>query len=199
MTVLLLRHASHDLLGRTLAGRAPDLHINDKGKAEAERLADRLASIPIQAIYTSPLERTQETAWPIAGKLSLPLTVHAGFNEVDCGNWTGKDFADLNPDPEWQRWNSERGSARIPGGESMQEVQDRVVRTLGELYAKHRDGHIAVMSHGDVIKAALMHYMGIPLDCILRFEISPASVSMVTVYDWGAHVTLVNHTGELAA
>lgn len=195
-TFLLIRHAAHDLLGRSLAGRAPDVHLNARGKMEAERLAERLMDVPIRALYTGPLERAQETAWPLAGKLMLALRVHDGIDEIDFGGWTRKSFPELDPLPDWHRWNSERGNARCPGGESMREVQERVVRSLEELSAAHGDEHVAIVSHGDVIKSALMHYLGIPLNYILRLEISPASVSILTLNGSGAQVTLVNDTGE---
>lgn len=197
-TFLLIRHAAHDLLGRILAGRAPDVHINARGKMEAELLAERLGGAEIGSLYTGPLERSQETAWPLAGKLMLPLRVHEGVDEIDFGEWTRKSFAELDPIPAWQLWNSNRSQARCPSGESMQEVQQRIVRTLQELSAAHRGEHVAVISHGDVIKAALMYYLGIPLDHILRLEISPASVSVLTLDGEAAQVTLVNDTGEFS-
>lgn len=197
-TFLLIRHASHDLLGRVLAGRAPDVHLNARGRQESDALAERLADLPIRSLYTGPLERSQETAWPLASKLNLPLRVHCAVDEIDFGEWTRKTFPEIDPLPEWQKWNAERSRARCPGGESMQEVQDRVVRGLNALSVEHHDEYVAVVSHGDVIKAALMHYLGIPLDCIHQFEISPASVSIVAVNSSYAQVMRMNDTGSLA-
>ena len=114
-TFLLIRHATHDLLGNTLAGRAPDVHLSAQGKLEAERLADRLTHLPIRAIYTGPLERSQESAWPLAMRLMLELRVHEGFDEIDFGTWTKKTFAELDPDPAWQQWNGRRSEASAPG------------------------------------------------------------------------------------
>jgi probable phosphoglycerate mutase len=197
-TFLLIRHGSIDLLGRTLAGRAPDVHLNARGKVEAERLAERLAHIPVRAIYTSPMERAQETAWPLAARFGLDLRISAGLDEIDFGAWTRRSFSELDPQPEWQRWNAARSEARAPGGESMGEVQARVVAEIESLAPLHGNEAVALISHGDVIKAALMHTLGVPLDHILRFEISPASVSVLLHRPDGAQVALVNDTGEFS-
>lgn len=136
-TFLLIRHGTIDLLGHTLAGHAPDVHLNARGKVEAERLAERIAHLPLSAIYTSPLERAQETAWPLAARFGLDLRISAGLDEIDFGDWTRRTFAELEPLPEWQRWNSARSEARAPGGESMGEVQSRVVAAIERLARLH--------------------------------------------------------------
>jgi probable phosphomutase (TIGR03848 family) len=196
-TLLLIRHASHDLLGKALAGRAPDLHLNARGKMEAERLAERLAPLPIRAIYTSPMERAQETAWPLANRLMLEARIDSAVDEIDFGDWTSRTFAELDPRPDWQTWNAARARGQVPGGESMSAVQTRIVDALAKLEEAHRAATVAVVSHGDVIKAALLHYLGVPLDHILRLEISPASVSIVALHGGAPQVTLVNDTGLL--
>ena len=196
-TFLLIRHASHDLLGNTLAGRAPDVHLNARGKLESERLADRVSHLPIRAIYTGPLERSQESAWPLAMRFMLELRVHEGFDEIDFGEWTRKTFEELEPNPEWQEWNTRRGAASATGGESMLRVQERVVQTLNHLSQEHADEHIAVISHGDVIKEALLQYLGTPLDRIHQLEVSPASVTILSVEGGWGRITLLNDTGEL--
>src|SRR5688572_17283170 len=146
-TFLLIRHAAHDLIGNTLAGRAIDVHLNARGKLEAERLADRVTHLPIRAIYTGPLERSQESAWPLAMRLMLELRVHEGFDEIDFGQWTRKTFEELEPDPAWKTWNAQRSEATAPGGESMVSVQQRIVGTLDRLAEEHQGEHVAVISH----------------------------------------------------
>ena len=196
-TFLLIRHAFHDLLGNTLAGRVPDVHLNARGKLEAERLADRVSHLPIRAIYTGPLERSQESAWPLAMRFMLELRVHEGFDEIDFGDWTRKTFEELEPNPEWQEWNARRGAATATGGESMLQVQERVVEALDHLSQEHAGEHVAIISHGDVIKAALLHYLGTPLDRIHQLEVSPASVTTLTVEGGWGRILLLNDTGEL--
>jgi probable phosphoglycerate mutase len=175
--VLLVRHATHDLLGRVLAGWKPGVHLNDEGRAQAERLARRLERAPIAAVYTSPLERARETAEPLAAALGLEASVADALGEVRLGQWTGRAFDELRPDERWRRFNAFRAGTRAPDGEHMLEVQQRVVLWLEQMRERHPGVQVAAVSHGDVIKAALFHYGGISLDHVLRFEIAPASVT----------------------
>ena len=113
------------------------------------------------------------------------------------GTWTKKTFAELDPDPAWQEWNARRSEASAPKGESMVQVQQRIVGALDRLTGEHEGEHVAIISHGDVIKSALMHDLGAPLDRIHQLEVSPASVSIVTAEGGYGKVMLMNETGEL--
>lgn len=198
-TFLLIRHAEHALGGQTIAGRAPDVHLSEKGQRDAEALAQTLAPLPIRAVYCSPLERTRQSAAPLAALLDLPVQMCESLLELEYGEWTGQTFDVLQACERWQLWNSFRSATRIPGGESMLEVQARVVAQLNELRASHRDECVALFSHGDVIRAALAYFLGVPLDLFLRIEISLASVSVVTVSDDNFWVVCVNRTNDLGA
>lgn len=194
---LLIRHGMTDLVDRAVAGWAPGVHLNDKGRAQAARLAERLAGAPIKAIYSSPLERARETAEPVSRKLGLDVQVVEELGEVVFGEWTGRELSELNNDPLWRRFNSLRSLMRAPGGETQLETQARMIAALERLRERHPRQTIAVVSHGDVIKAAIAHYAGIPLDLFHRIEISVASVSVIAVGDHGPHIICVNNTGEL--
>lgn len=196
-TFLLVRHATCDHLGRSLAGRAPGVRLNEAGRREAERVAARLAAAGLDAIYSSPLERTMETATAIAARAGLRVEPVADLQEIDLGAWTGCTFEALRGDPEWGRWNSTRSLVRPPGGESMLEVQARAVAALERLRASHREDRVAVVSHSDVLRAAIAYYVGIALDLLLRIEVDPASVSTLVVTDWGARLAGLNDTGAL--
>lgn len=193
-TYLFVRHATHDLMKRgVVAGRQSGVHLNDFGKQQAEQLAEQLASLPIEAIYSSPLERACETAAPLAAKLRLPLQIAAEFNEIDFGAWTGRSFQDLDDMPEWQQWNRFRSTALTPSGESMLAVQTRALAKISEL--RTRDGLLAVFTHADVIRAVLAHFLGVHLDLFQRIEIDDASVSVVQLDTCSVVVRLVNGTG----
>lgn len=196
-TVILARHGSIDLIGKALAGRAPGVHLNERGVSEAERLADNLANAPIAAIYVSPRERASETAAPLAARLRVPAQTCDEIDEIDFGRWTGLSFVKLNGEAEWRTWVERRSNAQPPGGESMVAVQKRVVDTIEQMRCNHLDQTIALVTHGDVIKAALAHYMGLTLDNLERFDIAPASVSVVAAGAGWAQVKLVNWTGAL--
>ncbi len=196
-TVLLIRHGDNDFAGHTLVGWTPDIHLNDSGRWQAERLPERLARAPIRAIYSSPLERTLETAAPLAHRLGLQVRICEALGEVHFGDWTRRTIRELEPDPLWQRFNAQRSSTRIPGGESMLEIQSRMVAACEGFRRDHPDSVIAAFSHGDPIRAVLMHYLAMPLDFIHRLEIQTAAVSVIEFHDWGPVVLHVNHTGEL--
>jgi probable phosphoglycerate mutase len=168
------------------------VHLNAAGRAQAQAVAERLAAEPIAAIYASPLERAQETAAPVAARLGLPMRTCEGLLEIDFGGWTGRRFEDLETDPAWRAWNRQRSLHRAPGGESMGEVQVRAVRTVEAIVGDHAHGVAALVSHGDVIKALVCHWLGLDLDHYDRFDIEPASITEVAVGDWGARVLRLN-------
>jgi probable phosphoglycerate mutase len=191
-TFLLIRHGSTDWVGKALAGRLPGIGLDSAGRKQAQDVASRLADRSIRAIYSSPLQRAVETAGPLAERLGLPVQVREAFTEIDIGQWQGMKIADLEPDTHWRRFNSQRGCTDAPGGELMLQVQTRMATELENLRRRHREEAVAVFSHADVIKAALMLYLNIPLDCHLRLEISPASVNVLELADWGPRVLAVN-------
>jgi broad specificity phosphatase PhoE len=188
----LVRHAAHELVDRVLCGRRPGVRLGEEGSAQAQSVAERLARENIAAIHTSPLERARETAAPIAERLRLSPEVHEGINEIDLGDWSGRSFEQLAEDPRWPSWNNARAVSRPPGGESMLEVQARAVGHLERTRAAHPDEAVVLVSHADVIKAALLYYLGMPIDGYRLFDIAPASVSTLVVGDWGAKVLSMN-------
>ncbi|HEY2681309.1 MAG TPA: histidine phosphatase family protein [Candidatus Udaeobacter sp.] len=193
---LFVRHGAHDLLTTgVICGRQPDVHLNALGRQQAEQIAERLAALPIDAIYCSPLERACETAGPLAAKLGLPMRSAEEFNEIDVGVWTNRTVAELKDVPEWQQWNSFRSGGVAPGGESMVAVQARAVGKVSELRTRH--SFVTIFTHADIIRAVLAHFLGVHLDLFLRIEIDPASASWIELYEAAVRVRLVN--GNLAS
>jgi len=137
-----------------------------------------------------------ETAHALAARFGLEVTQLPALGEVHFGDWTGRTFDELDRIREWRLFNSFRSSTRPPGGELMLEVQRRIVSQLTELRQRHPHQTIAVLSHGDVIRAAVCHFLGIPLDLLLRFEISPASVTILRISAEEASILRINDTGE---
>lgn len=191
-TFLLIRHAEHELLGRVLTGRLPGVTLSETGWRQAERLARHLAQAGLTALQSSPAERTMQTAAPIAAASGLRCVPTEALDEIDFGAWTGKSFEDLAADPRWRAWNDERGRARAPGGEFMGRVQARILGHLEDMAAAEPDGRIAMVSHGDVIKAAVLGLIGAPLDAIATIEIEPAGITTLVVGDWGGKVLGLN-------
>lgn len=187
----LVRHGSHDLLGRVLVGRGK-VSLSATGQAEAEAVAATLAGLGVAAVVCSPQDRARETAAPIAARCGLAVEVDSGLDELDLGEWTGARFGTLHGDARWRAFNTFRGSAPVPGGESMLAVQARAVETVLRLRAAYPDGAVALVSHADVIKALLVHFLAMPLDLMRRIEIAPASRSVLTLYAEDAVVQAVN-------
>ena len=195
-TFYLIRHATHDLLGKTMAGRMPGVFLSEQGQREAQRLAERMTDAPLVAIYSSPLERAQQTAKPLAEKLNLPIHTTDALNEVNFGEWTGMDLDELHHEPEWGLWNTNRSCARPPRGEMLVEIQQRVVTKIEALRCEYPDSHIALISHSDTIRAGLAYYLGMPADLMLRLEISPVSISIVRLSENRPDILCVNDTGN---
>src|SRR3954471_1092336 len=192
-TFYLIRHASNDyLVQNKIAGWLPKIHLNDKGRAEAETLAVKLGQEPIRAIYSSPLERATETAEPLAKKLGQKVIISEGLCEIRFGDWTDQPVAQLDKTEHWKRWNSFRSGTQAPRGDIMIEAQTRIIREMLRLRDLHPRDAIALVTHGDPIKAAVAYWMGSPLDLFLRIEISPASVSVITLDDYRPKIVRVN-------
>lgn len=180
MTLLLIRHASNDLLKEhRIGGRMPGVHLNQDGRAEAEALARRLTSVPLAAVYSSPMERALETAEAIATPHGLEVRIHPGLHEVDCGEWSGQPADRLREDPYWFPLRAYPAWVPFPGGENSWEVQVRMVAALEEIRAAHPGQTVAVVSHADPIRLAVAHYIGLPIDLFRRLPVSPASLTVV--------------------
>src|SRR3954469_3726746 len=192
LTLLLVRHALCDHVGRLIAGRSAGIHLNETGRAEARELGRRLAALPVEAVYSGPLERCRETAAPIADALGLTLGLAPGLDELDFGEWTGCSIEDLDRLPLWRAFNSFRSSTRIPGGELASEVIGRALDAAARFERDHPDALVVAVSHGDVIRCLIAHYAGMPVDLLLRLEISPASVSAVRIEAWGPRLLWIN-------
>lgn len=192
VTILLIRHATNPNVGKGLTGWLPGVSLDDTGRQQADQLVDRLESTPLDAIYSSPLERALETAAPLARRRNLEIVQIPELGELRFGEWQGRTYAELESDPLWKRFNDFRSSAAAPGGELMLEAQVRMVRALSAIAARHASGSVAVFSHADAIKSALMHFLGIPLDFHLRLDIPPASVSRIEMSPDFARILGIN-------
>ena len=191
--VLFVRHGTTGTTGSILPGRAKGLHLADSGREQAERVAKRLADVgSVAAVYASPMERTRETAHPIARAVGKRVRVHAGLIEADFGSWTGRKLSQLRKLKAWTAVQRHPSGFRFPGGESFSEMQTRMVGAVRELCSHHPGETIVVVSHADTIKAAVADALGTHLDHFQRIVISPCSISSVVYGHDGTVVFNVN-------
>ena len=192
-TLLLIRHGENDFVGKRLAGHLPGVHLNAAGRSQAEAIAAMLRQEAVIAIYSSPLERTMETAEPLARDLDLPVTPHEGLAEVNFGDWQGKAISYLKRLKLWQSVQKTPSQVRFPHGESFSEAQARVVAALEAISAAHGEKErVACFSHSDTIRLAVAHYLDMPLDSFQRLTINPASITRLFLHKGSIVMLQVN-------
>jgi probable phosphomutase (TIGR03848 family) len=194
--VLLIRHATAEYRPGRLYGWTPGVHLSDHGRDEAKRLAERLDGVKLNAIYSSPLERCLETADVIASPRPLEVREVPELGEVRYGRWQGKTFRSLAKTKLWRTVQLVPSQATFPGGESLLELQRRGVAAIETIRARHRRGVVAVVSHADMIKAVVAHYLGLHLDLFQRIHIDTASVSAIALHEGFPRVLRVGDTGN---
>lgn len=189
-TVIIVRHGHSTSNGDgTLAGRTPGIHLSDRGREQAARLAERFAGATLARVVSSPLERCRETAEVIAAAVGADVAVDDDLQECAYGAWTGRKLSELAKEPLWSTVQDDPASARFPdderyAAESLAEMSDRVVRAVQRHDAEVREAHgenavWAAVTHGDLVKALLADATGAGLDRFQRYTADPASVSVV--------------------
>ena len=198
-TVFLIRHGLTQHTGSRLYGRAPGIHLSDRGRDQAERLAARFEGVGLTAIESSPLERCMETAAPLAAAQRVRVTPRDELIEMDAGTWTNRSLPGLARTKLWQRIQHVPSSATFPGGESFAAANARLVLALAEATTRHPKGRVAFVSHSDSIRMLLAHVAGAHLDLFQRMVVDTASVSVVSVGEGAPRLLLANDTdGSLA-
>jgi probable phosphoglycerate mutase len=170
----------------------PDVHLTELGLAQAEAVAETLAGVKLAAVYSSPIERTMETAVPIARRQKLRVQRRRTLGEVEFGKWTNRTFGTLRKTKLWGRVQRHPSGVRFPEGESFLEVQNRAVGELEALKEVHPKQAVCCVSHADVIKLIAAHYLGMHIDLFQRLEIGPASITVIAIGEGGPRVLSVN-------
>lgn len=219
--VVFVRHGATPTTGKVLPGRARGLHLSDDGKAQAERTAAaltralseepspagrrsprasrsaRAAERRVSAVYASPMERARETARPIASALGLRVTIERDLVECDFGEWTGKQLGALGKLPAWKKLMADPAMFRFPGGESIAELQARLLGFVQSVRARHPGELVVAVSHADPIRIALTDALGAHLSAMHRLAVGTASMSVVSYGSRGASVLTVNALGDI--
>ncbi len=208
--ILLVRHAVNDYVKtHRLAGWTPGVHLNEEGLAQAEALGKRLIPAPLRYIYASPLERTMETAQAIQQHHpQISIVQNSEIGEVRYGDWEGQSIAALQTRKMWHVVQEYPSRAYFPNGETMRQVQQRAVNEVERLAALHPREMIVLVSHADLIKMVMAHFLGMHLDNFQRIVISPASISTLML-GYGrpyvgsmndmAHITQLEQERKVAA
>lgn len=205
--ILLIRHGENDVMHRRLAGRLPGVHLNENGRKQAQALARALEHAPIEAVYSSPLERALETAQPLAEARGLTVQIRPALSEVDYGDWQGRTYKQLRRAKLWKTVQDDPASVRFPNGETLVEVQQRVIVELEHLARLHTrppqedqqqppEAVIAAVAHGDIIRLALAHYLNMTINDFHRLTIFPASLSLIRLQP--EQRPLVIHINQIA-
>lgn len=191
-TFFFVRHGVTSHTGHKLSGWMPDIHLNDEGRFQAEAAAAELAKVRFKAVYSSPIDRCYETAEIVAAPHKLKVSTSDALGEVEYGTWTNRSLKSLMRTKLWttvQRWPA---AMRFPEGETLRAVQSRAVDIVEEIKAKHPKQNVCCVSHGDVIKLVLAHYLGVHIDLYQRIVIGPASISIVALAEYGPYVLAMN-------
>ncbi|MEJ7766109.1 MAG: MSMEG_4193 family putative phosphomutase [Acidimicrobiales bacterium] len=197
-TIAFVRHGRTPTTGKVLPGRARGLHLAEEGKVQAQAAAHRVAAYAkVAAVYASPLERTRETAAPIAKALGLRVVADRGLVECDFGAWTGRELKELYKLPEWQQVQRTPSQFRFPEGESFLEMQARLSEAVRRIVAAHPGEIVVCVSHADPIKVLVADAMGSHLDHFQRFDVSPCSITVIAYSATGPSVLCVNSTSTL--
>ncbi|HEX4833886.1 MAG TPA: histidine phosphatase family protein [Trebonia sp.] len=181
-TVLLVRHGLTASTGQVLTGWTPGIGLDDRGRAQAKALAERLAKVPLAAVVSSPLDRCQQTAAEIAATRGAELVTEPRIGECHYGDWTGKQLTELAKDPLWPVVQAHPSAVRFPGegGEAMLDMQHRAVSAIRDFNARlGPDATYVACSHGDVIKAIVADALGLHLDLCQRIAPDPCSLTVI--------------------
>ncbi|MEU0583680.1 bifunctional RNase H/acid phosphatase [Streptomyces sp. NPDC006132] len=202
-TFVLLRHGETPLTPqkRFSGSGGSDPSLSDVGREQAERAAALLARRgTIQAVVSSPLARTRETAGIVAARLGLDVEVEDGLRETDFGAWEGLTFAEVrerHPD-DLNAWLASPDAEPTGGGESFAATATRIAATRDKLIAAYAGRTVLLVTHVTPIKTLVRLALGAPPESLFRMELSAASLSVVAYYaDGNASVRLLNDTSHL--
>jgi len=197
-TVVLVRHGLTKLTGPVLAGWTPDLHLDERGAAQAAAVAERLRPLPFDAVVSSPLDRCLDTATAVLEGRDQELHVDDRLGECRYGDWTGRPLKELAKDPLWKVVQTHPSAVVFPGpeGEALRDTQARAVNAVRDWNARlGTEATWLACSHGDVIKAIVADAMGLHLDSFQRIAIDPCSVTVLRYTELRPFVVRVNDTG----
>uniref|UniRef100_A0AAU2VCD3 MSMEG_4193 family putative phosphomutase n=1 Tax=Streptomyces sp. NBC_00003 TaxID=2903608 RepID=A0AAU2VCD3_9ACTN len=205
-TLILVRHGrSTANTAGVLAGWTPGVALDERGRAQAAALPARLASVPLAAVVTSPLERCRETVQPLLdARPGLPLHPEDLIGECHYGDWSGRKLSELSTEPLMEVVQQHPSNAAFPGGESMRAMQARAVEAVRDWNTRIETEHgpdavYAMCSHGDIIKSIVADALGMHLDLFQRISVEPCSLTVIRYTRLRPFLARLGDTGDLAS
>ncbi len=196
LTVLLIRHGRAEYKPGHLYGWTPGVRLSADGREEVKRLAERLEVVRLNAVYSSPLERCAETAEAIVAGRRIEISTMEGLGEVRYGKWQGKSYKTLMKTKLWRTVQLVPSQATFPGGESLLDLQRRGIESVEAIRRSHKRGIVAAVSHADMIKAIVAHYLGMHMDLFQRIHVETASVTAIGFFGPFPRVLRIGDTGS---
>jgi broad specificity phosphatase PhoE len=193
-TIYLIRHGDTDWTGHRVIGITRGVHINLKGRTQAERIANHLQHFPIEALFSSPIERATDTAAPLADLKHLPVSPASFLCSIDFGEFQKKTGEELKNEPIWQQFLTHPAGVQFPGGEAIAEAKGRIVAGLNELSTLFPgNSQVACFSHCEILRLAISYALKMPLDDYMRLRLDPGSISCLNwEIDWQS-VKMLNY------
>ena len=201
-TFIFLRHG-HSAANKSglLTGQLPGIGLSTEGRAQAERLVERIGKKRIDCVHMSPIERCQLTITPwLNSKNSASMStleIDDGFSEINFGQWSGKKLTTLRRLPLWKSVQASPSKVTFPDGESFRKAQKRAVESFNQLRAIKGEKTHLIVSHSDTIKLVIADSLGMHLDEFQRLEISPASFTVFRGDAKKISLLTMNNSGSL--
>lgn len=200
--LFLIRHGETEWnTGHIFQGHLDSI-LTARGLAQAEALATRLAPEGIQALYSSDQGRSMRTAQPIASRLGLEIIPRPDLREIDCGEWTGKGFAEVRErwPEDYTNWRNRPHLHQMPGGESVLQVLQRGLRFLEEIRQRHPGQTVCAITHNTVVRGVLCHLRGWPLSRLWEGERQPnCAVNIIEFRRSCVELVIVGDAGHLVS
>jgi len=183
--LILIRHGQTEYNLKGLSQGLIDIPLNETGERQADDLVSFLSPYRVSKIYSSPSSRAISTAEPLSKALSIEIAIESDLTEMDQGDYDGFTAEDMRkkiPQEFLDAWRSGKpDDVRMPNGETLNEVRERMVSICDSLAIRHRDSTVAIFSHNLSIKAFLCYGLGVALKNFRRLSISNGSVSIIDI------------------
>jgi broad specificity phosphatase PhoE len=200
MNLILIRHAETEWNRVGRCQGFTDVELCDSGKRQVEELAKSLRDKSISAVYSSDLKRAVDTAKAIAGYHKLSVEFDPDLREMNQGELEGLTFVEIREKYAelLSAWGQSPETVKLPGGESLKELQERALRAIERIYKRHPEGTVVVVSHNLTIITLLCKFTGVGLEEFRKFKLKAASKNVILFRNGHFSVDILNDIAHLA-